>query len=106
MNAPLLKTWVTVKLALIALIVIYVALFVWNNSGKPAEPWLFFGVTPATSLLVFAVITFFLGGLTAFLVGTVARTIRQMKQVRQVNRTDQLEREVARMRGGVGAPRA
>ena len=109
MNDSLLRVWVWVKISALLLIALYVLLFVVNNAGEPVEPWLFFGVTPGMSLLVFALLTFLLGAVTTFLVGTVARTYRQIKGVKSRERTDRLEREVAEMRSRTAAstgPRA
>lgn len=98
MNASLLKVWVWMKVALFALIVIYIFYFVIMNYEEMASITYFPGRTFRSSVLLLVLLTFLLGGLTTLLVRTILSTMRQIRGVRDRAKTDRLEREVAEMR--------
>ena len=98
MNASLLKVWVWAKIALFALIVVYILYFVIANYEEMATVSYFPGRAFRSSVLLLGLLTFLLGGLTTLLVRTTLATLRQIRGVRDRAKTDRLEREVAEMR--------
>jgi hypothetical protein len=95
MGSLWLKIKVWTKSTLLVLALLYLALFVYNNSGqsKNVTFWYWFNHEYNGQLLFLLAITFLLGGLTYFLVRTVFSTIGQMRELR--NRRQQ--REAAEM---------
>ena len=102
MNASVLKVWVWIKIALFALIVVYILYFVIANYEEMATISYFPTKQFESPVLILVLLTFLLGGLTTLLVRTTISTVRQIRGVRQKSRTDKLEREVAEMRGRTG----
>lgn len=98
MNNLWLKIKVWTKGIVAALLLIYMLVFIIRNSGQTVRFWWFFGQEPETSLLVFTFFTFLFGVVITLLVRAGFKTIRQIREYREKNRTARLEREVADMR--------
>lgn len=98
LSAKVLRAWIWAKLLLMAVVLIYATLFVYNNSGATVELWYFFSRTAQVPKLVALGGAFLLGGLLAMLVRMVSKTIRQMRRATEQERTERLEREIAEMR--------
>jgi uncharacterized integral membrane protein len=98
LSGKVLRAWIWAKLTLMALVLIYTTLFVYNNSGATIELWYFFNRSSQVPQLLALVGAFLLGGLLAMLIRMVAKTIRQMRRATEQERTERLEREIAEMR--------
>ncbi len=98
MNTIWLKIKVWTKGIVGALLLIYILIFIAQNSGQTVKFWWFFGQEPETSLLIFTFFTFFFGVFITLLVRAALKTVRQIREIRERNRTARLEREVAEMR--------
>lgn len=98
MNSLWLKIRIWTKGILAVLLLIYILAFIWNNSGQSVKFWWFFGQEPETSLLAFTFFTFLFGVMITLLVRAAFKTLRQLREYREKNRTARLEREVADMR--------
>ena len=98
MNSLWLKIKIWTKGIVATLLLVYILFFIIKNSGHPVKFWWFFGQEPETSLLVFTFFTFLFGVMVTLLVRAAFKTIRQLREYREKNRTARLEREVADMR--------
>lgn len=98
MNTVWLKIKIWTKVIVAALLLIYILFFIYNNSRYPVKFWWFFGQEPETSLLVFTFFTFLFGVAITLLVRAAFKTLRQIREYREKNRTVRLEREVANMK--------
>lgn len=98
LSGKVLRAWIWIKLALMALVLIYTTLFVYNNSGATVELWYFFNRSAQVPKLLALIGAFLLGGLLTLLVRMVSKTIRQMRRASEQERTERLEREIADMR--------
>ncbi len=93
-----LKTKVWTKTILSVLLVLYLLLFIYNNSEKTVEFWWFFGHAPKAPLLFFTFFTFLFGVVVTLLVRTILKTMRQYRELRDKNRVAKLERDNAQMK--------
>jgi uncharacterized integral membrane protein len=93
-----LKIWIWIKIAVSALLAIYVLTFIAKNSGYTAKFWYWFGRDSDVLVLYLASFSFVGGVVVTLLVRTTFKTLRQIRDVRQRSRADRLEREVADMR--------
>jgi hypothetical protein len=91
-----LKIRIWSKIAIVVLFLIYALLFIYNNSGKHIDVWLW--GTYEASLLGLMFFTFLAGVLTTILVRTTFRTIRQIRELIARSRAENLEREMADMK--------
>ena len=93
-----LKIKVWTKVIAFALVLIYVTLFIINNSENQAKLWFWFGrgKEVTTSVLKLVAITFFIGVLVAVLTRTTLRTIRQIQDLRGRQAAERKERELER----------
>jgi len=93
-----LKIKVWTKVIAFALVLIYVVLFIINNSENQATLWFWFGrgKEVTTSVLKLVAITFFIGVLVAVLTRTTLRTIRQIQDLRGRQAAERRERELER----------
>ena len=92
-----IKAWT--KGILIFLLLMYAALFIYNNSGpgKEVDFWWWFKRTHDTNVFMLALWAFLAGVLTTIIVRTTWVTWRQIREARLRSRTDKLEREMADM---------
>jgi len=91
-----LKIRIWSKIGIVALFLIYVLLFIYNNSGQHLNVWLW--GTYQASLLGLMFFTFLAGVLTAILVRTTFRTVRQIRELQARSRAEKLDRELADMK--------
>src|SRR4051812_2878914 len=93
-----LKIKVWTKVILFALVLIYVTLFIINNSENQAKLWIWIGRGKEvnTSVLKLVAIAFFIGILVAVLTRTTLRTIRQIQDLRGRQAAERRERELGR----------
>src|SRR4051812_50146358 len=86
------KVWT--KVTLFSILLVYILIFIGQNSGKSVEFWYWFGATLKSSLLLFTLITFAAGAIVALLTRTIFRTLSQVREVQRLSD----ERELAEMR--------
>jgi len=86
-----LKIKIWTKVAIAAVIGLYVLIFVLQNGGRQAKFWYWFNHDYETSLLSLVFIAFLIGGLVAILATTTFRTIRQIRDLRTRNRAAKAE---------------
>ena len=99
-----LKFKVWTKVVLFGLLLIYVTVFIVQNSEKQATMWVWFGrgSQVTTSVLKLVLAAFLLGVLGTMLVRTTFRTVRQIREVRARGRSERLERDIADMKTKAG----
>jgi len=97
MKGFFLRTWLWIKATLLAAVLLYLALFVFNNNRR-VEVWIWFGPKTDVSLLGLISTLLATGVVLTLLIKTVFTTIRQLQESRAKARTARLEREVAEMR--------
>ena len=94
--------WLKIKLwtkgIFFSALLIYVLLFVANNSRVSVGLWFWFKHTPETSVLLLVLYAFLTGVVCTILIGTTFRTVGQVRDLRQRSRTDRLERDMNDMR--------
>ena len=95
-----LKFKVWTKVALFALMVLYVLVFVIKNSEEQAKMWFWFGSASLvqTSVLKLVFFTLLLGVIGTLLVRTTLVTLRQVRDLQQRTRTERAERELNDMK--------
>jgi len=96
------KTWLRVKLALLAILFVYLLVFIFNNSSLQSNFWYFFNGNTQFPTLYLVGFTFLAGVLFTLLVRTTFTTFRQMKDARERTRVDKLERDVAETKARAG----
>ena len=98
MNELWLKIKVWTKAILFGAVLIYALLFIYNNSGEPVNFWWWFSRTHPTSVFFLTAGAFLAGIVFTILVRTSWKTWRQIRTMRERNRTGKLEREMADMK--------
>jgi lysylphosphatidylglycerol synthetase-like protein (DUF2156 family) len=91
-----IKLWT--KVVVMAGALLYMLIFVYNNSSKPVKIWWWFNLEPDTSVLVLTAGTFLTGVITTILVRTIWKTWRQIRKSSDRSRTVKLEREITAMK--------
>jgi uncharacterized integral membrane protein len=91
-----IKAW-TQRL-IIAALVLYAILFVYNNSGEAVEFWFWFKHSHRTTVFFLTAGAFVTGIIFTILVSTALRTLKQIRDLRSRSRRDQMERDVADMK--------
>ena len=92
-----LKIKVWSKAILFGALLLYILLFVYNNSTQVQVWWWFKHKIEGSTLLLLAV-AYIAGVISAILVRTTIRTVRQVQELRDRSRIDRLERETAEQR--------
>jgi uncharacterized integral membrane protein len=89
------KIWTKVIAGL--LVLIYILAFFIKNHSDPANVWIFPWHDIQTTVLYVAGISFLVGVLAALLFRTIIRTRRQIRELKERNRSVKLERAVQDM---------
>lgn len=97
MNNTWLKIKAWTKGIVLGLLLLYIVLFIYKNSGAPVTFWWWFNHSPTTTVFLLALFAFCAGILTSIIVRTMWRTYRQVREMRHRGRTEKLERDVADM---------
>ena len=97
MNDLWLKIKAWTKGIIFGALLLYAALFIYNNSGKDVDFWWWFKHTHQTTVFLLALFAFCGGVLTDIIVRTTWQTYRQIREARMRSRTDKLERDMADM---------
>ena len=101
-----LKFKVWAKVAVFGLVLIYVIIFVAQNSARPVTPWLFYRIEPQTTVLLLVLYAFLAGILVAILVRTTWRTLNQIRELQERQRAERMERDVKDMKAKADMLRA
>jgi uncharacterized integral membrane protein len=98
-----LKIKIWSKISFVAVILIYLLIFVAKNSTETVKFWFWVNREPTqTSVLLFGLYAVLTGVVFTVLVSTTVRTFRQVRELRGRSRTDRLERDMAEMRAKAG----
>ena len=98
MGSLWLKIKVWTKVVVFFALLLYAAVFIWQNSARPVQPWFWIGREPQTSVLILVLCAFLTGVVGTILTRTTFKTIRQIRQLAERSRAERLEREVEEMR--------
>ena len=102
MPEPKTDTWLKIKfwtkLTVTALVTLYIAIFIAKNSERKTQFWYWFYRDYEVPILILAAVSFLTGVLSAILIRTTVRTMRQFRDLRARSRTEKLEREIADMK--------
>ena len=90
-----LKIKVWTKVTVIALVAIYLILFLINNQGQPVHIWYFFGHEVQTSLLQLIPLLLLAGVLGWFVIRLGWHTFRQLQELQQRKHASALAKDVA-----------
>lgn len=93
-----LKIKIWTKLGFVGLALLYLLIFVFENSGYEVKFWYWFRHEPSTNVLFLVSGAFISGVITAVLVSTTIRTVKQVREIQDRARHDRIDREVAEMR--------
>ena len=91
-----IKVWT--KVALFALLSVYVLTFILMNIEPRAPLWVWINRRIDMSVLLLAFVSFVIGVIGTILSRTTFKTLRQLRELREKTRAQRLEREVADMR--------
>jgi hypothetical protein len=91
-----LKIRIWTKIIIVFLFALYGIIFLISNSGKTVDVWIWGRYDIGLLPLIF--FTFLFGVVTAILVRTTFRTIKQIQELRGRNRSEQLNRDIAEMK--------
>lgn len=92
-----LKVRIWIKVALLALVLLYVLFFVYKNAKEPVKLWYWYNRQPQTTVLMLALCSFLAGVVGTLLVRTTFSTIRQVNELKDRQRAQRLDRAVADM---------
>jgi hypothetical protein len=108
MTNAFLKVKVWSKVILFGLILIYITVFIVQNSENHATLWVWFGRgrDVQTSVLKLVLVAFALGVVGTLLVRTSFRTVRQIREVRVRSRNERMERDLIDMKTKAGMLRS
>lgn len=86
------------KLTVITLVIAYALAFIWQNSNQAVTFWWWYKREWSTSVLFLVGGAFLAGVLSWVLFRMLWKTLRQLRQVREKNRTARLAQEMAEMK--------
>lgn len=89
-----LKIRVWTKVTIVAVIALYILLFIFNNTSE-VKFWWWFRHEQTSSVFVLSVVAFLAGGIFALLARTTWTTIRQIGELRSRTRMIKLEKNLA-----------
>jgi uncharacterized integral membrane protein len=98
MNNLWLKIKIWTKVGVLALVAIYLLVFLIQNLSNEATFWWWFGHETTHSVLVLILLSFVVGALATLFARTAVRTFNQVRQMTNRTRTEQLHRDVADMK--------
>jgi uncharacterized integral membrane protein len=94
--------WLSIKAwtqrILLALLVIYCGLYIYNNSGTTVVLWWWFKHEHATTVFLLTAGAFVAGVVFTILAGTALRTLKQIREMRHRGRQERLERDIEDMK--------
>jgi uncharacterized membrane protein YcjF (UPF0283 family) len=101
-----LKIKVWTKVIVFGLIILYVLAFVVKNQGTPAQMWVSWNYTIESTVLRVGFFAFLAGVIVTILTRTTLLTMRQIREIKQRNRSVKLERAVQDMQNKAAMLRA
>jgi hypothetical protein len=97
-----LKIKVWTKIGIFVLALIYLIIFIYNNSGQPLKVWVWFGHQWDTSALEIIPTLLVAGAVGIWLIRMAIRTVRQIKQIRMEDLDVQTQKDVADLKAKAG----
>jgi uncharacterized integral membrane protein len=98
-----LKIKVWTKLTVFTLVVVYILLFIFQNDNNTAHVWIFwFNHEHDYPVVPLILCTLMAGVIGTLLTRTLLRTIRDLKELRNKNKTEQLHKSIAEMQAKAG----
>jgi uncharacterized integral membrane protein len=91
-----LKIWT--KTTLFAVLVIYLLIFIYNNSGESISFWWWFGHEEKHGKLTFAFGSFLLGVILTILLRTTFATMHQVRDLKARSRSQRMEKDIQDMK--------
>jgi uncharacterized integral membrane protein len=102
MNNLWLKIKVWTKVGVLAVVAIYLLVFLIQNLSNDATFWWWFGHETTHSVLVLILLSFMVGALAMLFARTAMSTFKQVREMLNRTRTEQLHRDVADMKQKAG----
>jgi uncharacterized integral membrane protein len=99
-----MKFWIWTKITVFSLVIFYVAVFVFENLGNKANVWYSYRREIESTTLMLCLVAFIAGGVFTILVRTTIVTMRQMREVKERNRHEKLQRDVESMKSALSQP--
>jgi uncharacterized integral membrane protein len=97
-----LKIKVWTRIAIFAVLFLYVILFVANNSSRQVKFWYWINHEANTTVLPLVLWAFCTGVVGSFLVRTTFKTLRQFRDMQERGRTEKMHRELQGMKTKAG----
>ena len=95
-----IKVWT--KVAVFAILFLYLILFVINNSEQPVKLWFWIHHEADTTVLVLVLWAFVTGVVGTILIRTTFKTLRQIREMQERGRTEKMHRELKDMKTKAG----
>ena len=95
MNDLWLKIKVWTKIGVFVLALVYLLMFILQNSGQPLDVWVWFGHILRTSLLQMIPSLLLAGVVGTLMVRMAFRTVKQIRQLRSNTATVQAQKDLA-----------
>ena len=92
-----LKIKIWTKVLAFTVVALYVLLFLYNNSDKRVQIWVWFKHTQDRNALLLVIIAFLTGVIGTLLTRTIFKTIRQIREATERGRSQKLEKAIAEM---------
>jgi len=99
-----IKVWT--KVAVFAMLFLYVTLFVINNSEESVSFWFWIHHKADTTVLVLVLWAFVTGMVGTILVRTTFKTLRQIREMQERGRAEKMHRELQDMKAKAGMLRS
>jgi uncharacterized integral membrane protein len=93
-----LKIKIWTKVVIISVVVIFLLIFVMENANKEITIWWWFGREVATTALMLIGCMFLAGVICTLLVRVAAKTMRQVRELKQHNANLQMRQDVAEIK--------
>jgi uncharacterized integral membrane protein len=97
-----LKIKIWTKITVFTALFIYVILFLANNANKNLTVWYWINEEYPTTVVRLILITLLAGVAGTLLVGTVTRTLRQIRELRTRSHMAQMQQDVAHLKSRAG----
>lgn len=99
-----IKVWT--KVAVFAMLFLYIILFVISNSERPVKFWYWIHHEADTTVLVLVLWAFVTGAVGTILIRTTFKTLRQIREMQERGRSEKMQRELEDMRAKAGMLRS
>lgn len=92
------KFWLRTKIAIIAVVLLYVVIFVLKNRGNQAKIWFSFDGEYQTTTLMLTLVAFTCGVVSTLIAKVTLSTARQYREMTERNRRERQAREIEELR--------